>query len=116
MPDGDSDYSLRWGLIKEAFTRSYLAAGGREGERTASRTRHRERAVWQKRFWEYTVRDEDDLKRCLDYVHYNPVKHGLVQRVRDYPWSSFHRWVKTGEYDLDWGAVAPADVPGAEWE
>ena len=117
LPTGDADYSVRWARIKELFTRSFLAEGGQEGTGTASRRRRRERAVWQRRFWEHTCRDEDDLKRCVDYLHWNPVKHGLVPRVQDYPWSSFHRWVRLGEYDLEWGAVNPCpgyDEP--EWE
>ena len=72
--------------------------------------------MWQRRFWEHTVRDADDFKRCLDYLHYNPVKHGLAATAADYPWSTFRRWVTRGEYTLERGTVAPADVPGAEWE
>jgi putative transposase len=117
LPSGESDYSLRWARIKELFTRYFLKEGGKEGGATASRRRRRERAVWQRRFWEHTCRDEADLKRCLDYLHWNPVKHGLVARVQEYPWSSFHRFVELGEYELAWGAVNPC--PGyeePEWE
>src|SRR5262245_49351778 len=103
LPDSDADYSTRWKQIKEAFTEAYLAGGGMEATRTASRMRHGERGVWQKRFWEHTIPDEDDLKRCVDYIHWNPVKHGLVQWPREYPWSTFHRFVTLGEYDRDWG-------------
>jgi putative transposase len=119
LPPGDLDYSTRWGQIKEAFTRSFRSSGGTEGPRSLSRVRKRERAVWQRRFWEHTVRDEDDLERCVDYVHWNPVKHGLVERVQDYPWSSFHRYVRAGDYDIGWGATNPcpdADGLGWEWE
>ena len=116
LPDDDSDFSTCWALIKEAFTRRFLSAGGTESIRTPSRIRHRERNVWQRRFWEHTIRDEDDFKRCLDYVRYNPVKHGLVERVRDYPWSSFTRYVRLGEYELEWGSEPAVDVDGAEWE
>ena len=117
LPDGDADYSVRWKRIKEAFTRDYLAGGGPEAEVTPSRERRQERGVWQPRFWEHVVRDEDDFKRCLDYLHWNPVKHGLVQRVADHPWSSFHRYVALGEYDPEWGSgVEVRDVSGAEWE
>jgi len=94
LPDGVQDYSLRWGLIKERFTRSFPVGGGREAAHSASRRKHRERSVWQKRFWEHTVRDEDDFERCFNYIHWNPVKHGLVERVIDYPWSSFHKYVR----------------------
>ena len=88
LPSGDADYSLRWAKIKEEFTRSFLDAGGREGRMSDSRHKHRERAVWPRRFWEHTVRDENELKRCVDYSHWNPVKHELVPRVRDWAWSS----------------------------
>ena len=108
LPGGDASYSLQVQKIKERFTRSYLAAGGREGDPSASRQRKQERAVWQRRFWEHTVRDEDDLKRCVDYVHWNPVKHGIVRQVVDYPWSSFHRFVKLGEYESNWGGKDPS--------
>ncbi|HEY1376065.1 MAG TPA: hypothetical protein VGF55_04695 [Gemmataceae bacterium] len=116
LPPDDADYSLRWGLVKERFTRRYLKGGGAEGMISQSRRQHRERAVWQRRFWEHTVRDEDDLKRCADYVHWNPVKHGLVGRVRDYRWSSFHRFARAGEYEPNWGSADPC--PGyddPEW-
>jgi REP-associated tyrosine transposase len=84
LPEGDADYSLRIAQIKEQFTRSFLASGGTEGAMTRSRKSKRERAVWQRRFWEHFCDDEDDFKRCLDYVHWNPVKHGLASRVRDW--------------------------------
>ncbi|MEA1950580.1 MAG: transposase [Planctomycetota bacterium] len=107
LPPGDKDYSTRIRGIKSSFTRAYLANHGEEGVVTESRAARKERAVWQRRFWEHTCRDEDDLKRCLDYIHWNPVKHGLVRRVRDYPWSSFHRFVQTGEYSTEWGDANP---------
>jgi putative transposase len=117
LPPRDDSYSLRWAQIKEQFTRSFIASGGDEAALTASRERHRERGVWQRRFWEHSCRDDDDLNRCVDYVHWNPVKHGLVKRVKDYPWSTFHRFVKEGEYDLDWGGTDPApDAVGPGWE
>jgi putative transposase len=112
LPQEDDQYSRRWQKIKEEFTKTYLAASGHEGIRSRSRRRRRERAVWQRRFWEHTVRDEQDLQRCVDYVHWNPVKHGLAGRVRDWPWSTFHRFVAAGDYDIDWGASDP--FPGYE--
>ena len=117
LPEGDADYSLRWAQAKEAFTRSFLIRGGREGAQSTSRQHKRERAVWQRRFWEHTCRDEDDLKRHLDYLHWNPVKHGYVTRVRDWQWSSFHRLVADGEYDLRWGSADPCpEYSAPEWE
>jgi len=115
LPEGDSAYPLRWKRIKECFTRDYLAAGGSESGRSM-RAPGRGRNVWQPRYWEHVVRDEDDFKRCLDYIHWNPVKHGLVKRVRDYPWSSFFKWVERGEYDLNWGEGEVRDIDGAEWD
>jgi putative transposase len=117
LPPGDDNYSLRWAQIKEEFTRTFLKVGGQEGRRTNSRDKHRERAIWQRRFWEHTVRDEDDLIRCVDYIHWNPVKHGYVRRPAEWPWSSFHRFVQSGVYPASWGEVETIlDVPGAEWE
>jgi putative transposase len=118
LPPDDADYSTRWKQTKEAFTEAFLASGGVEASRSSSRAKRSERGVWQRRFWEYTVRDEDDLKRCVDYIHWNPVKHGFVTRPADYPWSTFPRYVRLGEYERDWGTgeVDVADVPGAEWE
>ncbi len=117
LPPGDAAYSTRWRRIKEDFTRSFLKTGGVEGFVSPSRRKHGERAVWQRRFWEHTCRDEDDLQRCIDYIHWNPVKHGIVARVKDFPWSSFHRYVTEGFYPIDWGSENPCpgyDEP--EWE
>jgi putative transposase len=116
LPRGDSAYPTRLRRIKEEFTQSYLAQGGSEAPISASRDEKGERGIWQRRYWEHTVLDEDDLKRCVDYVHWNPKKHGYVTNVRDWPWSSFHRYVVLGEYTQDWGAQDPA--PGyvdPEW-
>ena len=116
LPPGDDAYPLRWMRIKEEFTNQWLAGGGTELAQTESRIKHRQRGVWQKRYWEHTVRDEDDLKRCVDYTHWNPRKHGLVPRVRDWKWSSFDRFVRAGEYGVNWGGNDP--TPGwddPEW-
>ena len=116
LPPGDDRYPLRWMRIKEEFTERWLEAGGTELPQSESREKHRQRGVWQKRYWEHTVRDEDDLKRCVDYTHWNPRKHKLAARVRDWEWSSFHRMVREGEYDIDWGGTDPTpgwDAP--EW-
>jgi putative transposase len=103
MPEGDRDFATRWRLIKSTFSRHFAA-----GESvSASRAAKRERGIWQRRYWEHTIRDEDDFERHIDYVHINPVKHGFVTRVRDWPHSSFHRMVKLGMYPEDWaGDVA----------
>ncbi len=116
MPRGDVGYPTRWMRIKEEFTEAWLDAGGGELPQSRSRKEHRYRGIWQRRYWEHTVRDEVDLKRCVDYIHWNPRKHRLAERVQDWPWSSFQRWVRAGEYEIDWGGTDPA--PGwddPEW-
>ncbi|MBL4885406.1 MAG: transposase [Planctomycetaceae bacterium] len=104
MPQNDLDYPMRWRLIKTNFTRNWMKSGGAEGTVTASRMHKQERAIWQRRYYEHTCKDENDLKRCVDYTHVNPLKHGLVKRVADWEWSSFHRYVKQGEYPQNWGS------------
>ncbi len=113
LPPGDADYSLRWRWIKREFTREWLAVGGQEQRPNLVRRTERRRGLWQRRFWEHTIRDEADLEAHFDYIHYNPVKHRLARRPRDWAWSSFHRWVQAGHYSLDWGAGATQIVlPG----
>ena len=99
LPEGDNDFSQRWMLIKKGFTRRYLKAGGRESGQSLSREKKRERGIWQRRFWEHQIRDQEDLQKHVDYVHYNPVKHGLVHAVEDWPWSTYHRFVRDGFYE-----------------
>jgi len=103
LPEGDTDYSKRWGWLKKELTKRWLARGGTERPVSDSQQRNRRRGVFQRRFWEHLIRDERDLERHMDYIHYNPVKHGLVGRVSEWPWSSFHRFVRAGEYPADWG-------------
>lgn len=106
LPSGDSDYSTRWRQIKAAFSRSLP-----KGEPVSvSRAQKGERGVWQRRFWEHRIRDDGDFAACFDYTHYNPVKHGWVKRVRDWPWSSFHRYVRLGLYPIDWGGGGVRDL------
>ncbi len=98
LPEGDTDYSTRWSLIKANFSRLI-----EKRERiTASREKRRERGIWQRRFWEHLIRDQADFNRHVDYVHWNPVKHGWVNRVVDWPHSSFHEYVRRGIYPPDW--------------
>jgi len=113
LPPDDADYPTRWRQIKKRFTQQYLARGFPEAALSVGRKRQGDRGVWQRRYYEHTVRDEEDLKHCIDYLHLNPVKHRLVERVRDWPWSSFHRYVRLGEYPIDWGG-AP-ELYGDEW-
>ncbi len=102
LPEGDTDYSTRVRRIKKIFTRAWLACGEREQAVTASQRRLRRRGIWQARFWEHTIRDAADFKMHLDYIHMNPVNHGLVARPADWPFSSFYRWAAMGEYEADW--------------
>ncbi|MEW4566893.1 transposase [Tautonia sp. JC769] len=105
LPPNDADYSTRWAWIKKEFTIAWLDEGGSECEVSDSKRRHRRRGVWQRRFWEHCIDDEDDLARHVDYIHFNPVKHGLVRCARDWPYSTFHRFAQRGAYPLDWGCA-----------
>ena len=115
LPPGDAEYSSRMKRIKEEFTKAWLSAGLPEAVVTASQMKKGERGIWQPLYWEHTIQDEADLQRCTDYIHWNPRKHGLVERVADWPWSSFHRFVRLGHYDVEWGGVAPKCVEVGDW-
>jgi len=106
MPADDSDFSRRWRLIKARFSRSLPGCG----TPSPSCSRRGERGIWQRRFWEHRIRDEDDYRAHMDYVHINPVRHGLVPSVRDWPYSTFHRLVERGVYPADWAGSVAADV------
>jgi putative transposase len=99
LPDNDTDFSQRWSLIKSGFSRGLNVTAARSARHIVKR----EKGIWQRRFWEHAIRDDADLARHIDYIHFNPVKHGLVARVRDWPHSSFHRYVSRGELPEDWG-------------
>jgi len=98
LPPDDADFAMRWNLIKGGFSRGLPAVA-----RSPSKVAKREKGLWQRRFWEHAIRDEADLARHIDYIHFNPVKHGLVSRVCDWPHSSFHLFVKRGNLPADWG-------------
>ena len=116
LPPGDADYPTRMKRIKEEFTKSWLGAGLPEAAVTAAQARKGERGIWQPRFWEHTIEDEADLEGCTDYSHWNPRKHRLASRVRDWPWSSFQRFVAAGTYDMDWGGEEPqSSIVAADW-
>ena len=97
LPDGDDNYSSRWRLIKSIYTQKLikkgvpLAANGR-GEYN----------LWQSRFWEHTIRDDEDMENHINYIHFNPVKHKFVERVADWPYSSFHHYVRAGILPPNW--------------
>ena len=111
LPPNDAEFALRWQQIKRAVTRRCGARLYRGTWMTPSKAKHRESTLWQRRYWEHQIRDDTDFRRHMDYLHFNPVKHGLVQRVGEWPYSSFHRHVAAGLYNDDW---AVASMPDAE--
>ncbi len=102
LPAGDSDYSKRWGMIKAAFSKQTRHLFRREEWMNKSKIKHRESTIWQRRFWEHQIRNQEDFNRHVDYIHWNPVKHGHVVRVVDWPFSTFHRYVRAGMYPESW--------------
>jgi len=104
LPTGDADFPGRWRRIKGYFSRALIDAAA-----DLKRRPNGELALWQRRYWEHTIRDEADFGRHIDYVHFNPIKHGLVRRVRDWPHSSFHRYVREGVLPDDWAGIAGPD-------
>lgn len=107
LPEKDDAFSVRWNRIKRYFS------VGMQGDSN----HRREKNIWQKRFWEHLIRDEADWERCLDYIHYNPVKHGYVDRPCDWPYSTFKKNVKKGLYEIDWGSeIEPNHISQLKWE
>jgi putative transposase len=100
LPERDSDFSTRWRLIKHFFS---------SGQKQNT-------PIWQRRFWEHTIRDEEDWGRHVDYIHYNPVKHDLVSSPSEWEFSSFSRAVERGWYSAGWGAVEPVSIRGMHFE
>ncbi len=105
LPENDADYSNRWMLIKRYFSIGCKAAANSR----------REKQIWQRRFWEHTVRDDNDWRRHMDYIHYNPVKHGYVVRPADWKYSSFCRAVHKGYYADNWGVHEPPETVRDMW-
>jgi len=107
LPLEDADFSGRWRRIKGHFSSHAIRAGI-----AAERRANGEYALWQRRFWEHTIRDENDFARHVDYIHINPIKHGLVSRVRDWPHSSFHQYVRAGLLPNDWAGEGSEEGAG----
>ena len=104
LPDGDADFSKRWGKIKRLVS---LACGDRYKRMewmSDSKKKHRESTIWQRRYWEHQIRDQKDLNRHVDYIHYNPVKHGLCKQPIEWPYSTLHRYIDKGIYLKNWAA------------
>lgn len=110
LPPGDADHSRRWGEIKRRVGRSVRTAHGFDNQMGDSARHRHESGLWQRRHWEHRIRDDTDLHRHIDYIHYNPVKHGLVERAVDWPHSSFHTFVQRGLLPAEWGV---AEVSGS---
>lgn len=103
LPEGDVDFATRWRLIKMRFSKQLPNVE----RRSAVRIARGERGIWQRRYWEHLIRDERGFRAHIDYVHINPVKHGLVRSVAEWPYSTFHREVERGNYPADWAGYAP---------
>jgi putative transposase len=112
LSEGDDDFSTRWRQIKAAFSRQLP----KTERRSQSRLNRGERGIWQRRFWEHAIRGDADYQRHVDYIHYNPVKHGYVTRVVDWRYSSFHRFEKMGLYSSDWDGSGIPDSKGVGME
>ncbi|MEO6839554.1 MAG: transposase [Bradyrhizobium sp.] len=112
LPPGDADFSLRWRLIKSHFAKALP----KQERRSAVRVARNERGIWQRRFWEHLIRDETDYARHVEYCYVNPLKHGLVTRVCDWPHSSFHRDVRAGIFPEDWAGDSEASGDFGERE
>jgi putative transposase len=110
LPADDSNYSGRWTAIKKLFSKALPATE----YRSPIQRRRNERSIWQRRFWEHTIRDEQDFIAHMDYVHINPVKHGWVSRASDWPYSSFHRYVSEGIYPVDWAGNVAVTINAGE--
>ena len=112
LPAGDKDFATRWRLIKTTFSRNLP-----QGEyRSASREAKGERGIWQRRYWEHLIRDEQDFARHVDYIHINPVKHGWARQVSEWPHSSFHRYVRAGILPDDWAGSGVGEMECGERE
>lgn len=111
LPEGDADFSSRWRLIKTIFVRG-LPGGER---RSQARRRSGERGIWQRRFWEHAIRDDEDFAAHMDYVHFNPVRHGYVRRVGEWPYSTFRACVRRGLYPPAWLGPDERAIATGDW-
>ena len=104
LPPNDADFATRWALIKREVSLACGPGYRKSAWLSASKKKHRESTLWQRRYWEHRIRDETDLARHIDYIHHNPVKHGLCRAPRDWPYSTLHRYIEAGTVPADWGA------------
>lgn len=111
LPEGDADFGIRWAMIKRFVTKQCRLLH-RDDWMTASKRKRKESTLWQRRFWEHQIRDEQDYERHLDYIHFNPVNHGLVESVVDWPYSTFHRFVTNEVYQENWAGDSIVTIDG----
>ncbi len=110
LPPDDGNYSVRWNMLKGRFSRAID-----KGERiSTTRINRRERGIWQRRFWAHLITDQEDYNQHIDYIHWNPVKHGLVKRVIDWPHSSFPQYVEQGVFPVTWGHSGHFEIEDGE--
>jgi len=114
LPLGNADFSLRWAMIKRYVTKE-CSSMTEVNALSESRQKRKEGAFWQRRFWEHAIRDEEDLRRHMDYIHWNPVKHGYVKQVKDWRYSSFHRFVTEGVYPENWGGIEETTIDESQY-
>ena len=114
LPLADADFSLRWTLIKQQVSKTCAPRYVDQTKHNASQRKRQESGFWQRRFWEHLIRDETDYQRHVDYIHWNPIKHGYVKRPIDWRYSTFHRYMAQGIYPSDW-AVGAAAFDGGDF-
>ena len=114
LPDDEFDFSTRWKLIKGAFSRNY--SGLKPKHVSDSMGAKGEQGIWQRRFWEHAIREQEDFNQHCDYIHYNPVKHGLANSPCEWKQSSFRRLVEKGIYDVEWGRAVREELDGMDLE
>ena len=111
LPRGDADFATRWNLIKRRTSQALKETYFTTGLMTASKSSRRELTFWQRRYWEHRIRDERDFERHVEYIHYNPVKHGYTVAPSSWHYSSFHRYVRNGLFPATWGSGEPIRLP-----
>lgn len=114
LPDDDSDFSTRWNLVKGAFSRRY--SGFRVSDVPESMLKKNEAGIWQRRFWEHVIYNQEDFNRHCDYIHYNPVKHGLVKSPAEWKHSSINDFIDAGKYSEGWGEDLPKGLSELNYE
>ena len=116
LPPEDANFSARWAIIKRQVSRTHeqgrRCVGRTLPERSASQWKRRESGFWQRRFWEHLIRDEEDLRSHIEYIHWNPMKHGYIQTLADWPYSTFQRFVQRGLYPANWGGQGVQELSG----